>query len=372
MAIDDPNFADPDRHFQTVEEMASCYAQLILDQISEPYQVAGLSFGGAVALEVCQQLVRHGKSATAIMLDTVCPRPGHLKLPEAHVVPERHVMGKLEEGLDHLYQKELKNNERILNKYNAMQHGKPETLRVVLLKAQGLDGTSRALAGLEDLQNGWGWLMPEMYSVPGSHFTICEPGYAEKTAAVIRFVLGREAVHLTGLSELWFHAVRHGDTFLYTRLLKHPTFGDDWIHEESASHQLTALQMAAENDDVLLVKLLLRKGAQIVTSGKNAVQCALEAESFRTFSFLSQFHLQRDRDEQLMQEMDVDLFADIGNRKQLEMLSTPSLRSVQRRGQPWLRTLAAMNASRDAAGEGPMGQQLDLLQKYRSAAATLW
>lgn len=333
-------------------------------------QVVGLSFGGAVALEVCQKLVQHGKKALVIMLDTVCPRKGHLKLPDADVVPERYIMGKLEEELDVLYQKELKSNERILNDYNAMQHEKQPatTLRVVLLKAQGLDGTSRTLAGLEDLQNGWSWLQPEMYSVPGSHFTMCEPGYAERTAAAIRFVLSRGPVQLESSPDLWFHAVRHGDTFLYTRLMKSPEFGESWVHEECSSCQLTPLQIAAANDDVLLVKLLLSKGAQIVTSsGKSVVQCALEAESFRTFSFLSQYDLNRPDGEK--QVMDVDLFGDCQNKKQLEIFSMQP--GTKRRGQPWLRTLSAINASGDSAGHGihgshgPMGQQLGLLQKYR-------
>lgn len=41
MAIDDPNFGDPDKHFETIEHMASFYVKLILDQgqICEPYQV---------------------------------------------------------------------------------------------------------------------------------------------------------------------------------------------------------------------------------------------------------------------------------------------------------------------------------------------
>eukprot|EP00913_Durusdinium_trenchii_P017215 g16188.t1 len=345
--------------------MAWCYASLILEQseICEPYQVAGLSFGGAVALEVCQQLVRRGKKATAIMLDTVCPQPGHLKLPDATVVPEKHVMGKLREDLDQFYQIELRNNERILNDYDAKQHGQQcaPMLRVVLLKAQGLDGTSRALRGLEDLQNGWGWLHPEMYSVPGSHFTICEPGYAERTSAAIRFVLGGKPVKLSSLSDLWFHAVRHGDSFLYTRLLKHPEFAECWIHDEAAAHHMTALQMAAENDDVFLAKLLLTKGARMTSNGKHAVDSALNAASFRTFSLLSLLSQRTESSTELV----LDDFGDRENKKQLEIFSRP-VGAAERRGQPWLRTLKAMNASGDSTRhhEGPMGEQLHLLQQY--------
>ena len=292
-----------------------------------------------MAFEVCQQLVLRGRKAIVIMLDTVCPKgTQHLSLGK-HKVPAKHVMGELHLDLNDFYQKELENNEKLLNNYNAQGHCRlhctagTSGMRVVLFKARSLDGTSRALKGLEDLQNGWGWLSPEIYSVAGSHFTMCEPAYAGRCAGTIRFVLGTDAVEVASLEDLWFHAVRHGDTFLYSRLLKHPEFSSDWINSSCRDRGLTALQIAAANDDVYLLKILLEKRAELSGGGKSAMQVALDAECFRTFSFLSQ-----DSPSLALE------FGDSDNKRQLEMSCGP-LTGAEIRGQPWLRTLKAMNDS---------------------------
>ncbi|WP_162141563.1 amino acid adenylation domain-containing protein [Lunatimonas lonarensis] len=58
-----------DQPFETIEEMASHYLSEILDQNPYgPYNLAGYSFGGVIAFEMAQQLVRMGKKVDKLIL----------------------------------------------------------------------------------------------------------------------------------------------------------------------------------------------------------------------------------------------------------------------------------------------------------------
>lgn len=341
-------------------------------------QVAGLSFGGAVAFEVCQKLVQHGKTATAIMLDTVCPKKGHFEMPDETNVPQKHVMGKLDnDEINSQYWAELRNNERILNAYSP-DHPVSQRFRVVLLKARGIDSTSQMLRGLEDPLNGWGWLkpLPEIYSTDGSHFTMCEPVYALRTAALMQFVLRSECRRLSSLSDLWLHAVRHGDTFIYSKLMqhdkhdkhdKHDRIQEGMLLEDDLAAEkriqewmlleddqgLTALHLAAENDDAFLLCKLQAKGADFSrksSKGLSAFDSAMQAESFQSCSFLMGAHYDHSFNT---------------NKRQLEMF-TLLPEGFEKRGGTWLRTLRSINESGQVGrampsdADAPMAQQMNI------------
>ena len=317
-------------------------------------QVAGLSFGGAVAFEVCQKLVQHGKTATAIMLDTVCPRKGHFEMPDDRNVPQEHVMGKLDnDEINSQYWAELRNNERILDAYSP-DHPVSQRFRVVLLKARGIDSTSKTLKGLEDPLNGWGWLepLPEIYSTDGSHFTMCEPVYALRTAALMQFVLRSECRRLSSLSDLWLHAVRHGDTFIYSKLMQDEDRIQEWMLLED-DQGLTALHLAAENDDAFLLCKLQAKGADFSrksSKGLSPLDSAKQAESFQSCSFLMGVHSDHSFNT---------------NKRQLEMF-TLLPEGFEKRGGTWLRTLRSINESGQVGkampsdADAPMAQQMNI------------
>lgn len=351
IGIDDPNFGSQQKHFKTLEDMAACYAEWIRDSdASEPYQVAGLSFGGAVAFEVAHQLSAMGHSAAAVMLDTACPCPGHLRLPPAE--ESDLAMGRLEESLDSFYQDELHNNERILNSYDPGQHCRSGSVktkppRIVLLKARGQDTTSASLSGLDDTFNGWAMHELEVLSIPGSHFSLCDRGLAWSTAAGLRYMLETPpAVGLTRADMSYeehalLYAAAHGDTFMCQQLLQKAL---NWRVADSQGR--TVLHHAAANDDLALVKLMVSLGsdAQAVdNAGWTPLKCAKEEASLQAFSLLAN-HLRG----AVLKPPDMFDFMNM-NKKQLRIFaSSHGLGEV--RGRDWLHTLSSLNASSGAAG----------------------
>ncbi len=79
--IQDPEIIDISQEFKTIEEMAICYAELILkEQTKGPFLIGGASFGGTVAIEMARYLDRLGhKIDQVLLLDAWAVYPNELK-----------------------------------------------------------------------------------------------------------------------------------------------------------------------------------------------------------------------------------------------------------------------------------------------------
>ncbi len=366
--IDNPFFSSLTQKFQSIEAMSLEYAQAIMTRFpNSPVRLAGLSFAGCVAYEIGQQLVKqHKQIDSVLMFDTAMPQASELVLPSREHA--EYVMGEIAEDINDYYQAEIENNQKILNKYRPS--APLDAMRVILLKSRSRDTINSALSSLNLVDNGWlSILFPEIYSIPGSHFSIFDKGYIQSTVQAVRYVYDRmESSNINStiapearLAHLLLHAAKQGDSYLVLRLLQE---GVDPLAVREANQ--TAAHYAAKNDDLCSLSWILFKVGDGKIAMDGLITAAVQGSCLKTMSYLVS-------GPDLSQTPDMTLLAD-SNKKQKAIFSDQTNRYEQRE---WMQILADHNTSK--LGSHTAGSMLavteiaqtDRLERARASEASI-
>lgn len=336
--IDNPYFSNLTTKFTSLEGMAKAYALKIQEQfMNQPVRLAGLSFAGAVAYEVAQQLSSLGaKVDSVLMFDTAMPGTGNLTLPPTQ---RQFVMGEIAEDINEYYQAEINNNQRILNAYRPS--APINALHVILLKARSPDSVNQSLPSLNEVCNGWLKLFcPEVYSVPGSHFSLFDRAYINTTVQVMRHVyIGNNpyidiellANEEKNCEKLLLQAAKNGDSYLVLRLLKAGV--NPMITDREGHH---AACFAAENDDLCSLAWIhfYAKNRLLIT---DLFPWAIKGNALKTMAYL----VEKSQLSGISAEPDILLLMD--SNKQQSMILYGQPHPYQQR--EWMEILAAHNSS---------------------------
>ena len=174
-------------------ELSKAYADAILRYQPEgPYIVAGISFGGMIALETAVTLQKLGKIVDAVvMIDTILPhavkrtfsKRSKLFFKSAYSSLKNTMMRKSITSSDvdlmrkRAYHRALANYTRISGELNA---------RVLLIKAEDRSEWGTGVS----FENDYGWQdvlgkKPDVYEVNGSHIEIITPPHNKAVADII-------------------------------------------------------------------------------------------------------------------------------------------------------------------------------------------
>jgi amino acid adenylation domain-containing protein len=203
----------------SVEELAAGYVRVIRSrQAHGPYLLAGISFGGVLAFEAAQQLVRAGEAVTLVaMLDTMLP--GALRRDYGRWVAEQ-VRLAYEHGVKHL----LRRVARRLRRRPTAKSIAAESRRLDEVRANATSTATQRYAiqpyagrgllvravdksyfgsDVADATYGWGALVKRLFicDVPGDHIGILkEPNVRELARELLAHVeaADREAPELSG------------------------------------------------------------------------------------------------------------------------------------------------------------------------------
>lgn len=191
--INNPNFENSSKNFETIEDMAKYYVRVIKDkQNSGPYYIAGWSFGGVVAYEIAQQLSSIGDSVKGlILIDSVNPDLEELKErsadrsdtknEEQEIFENENIFCFLDEKIKKLIKYNLETSSKLMKSY------KPTTYKqkgnVILLKTG--DQFSSTTKNYE-----WNKVIPNLIikKIPGTHYTLFDSSFIESTAKSIIWV----------------------------------------------------------------------------------------------------------------------------------------------------------------------------------------
>lgn len=363
--VEDPYFSSLSKKYSSLIEMASAYAQAIKIKFSgQSVRLAGLSFAGCVAYEIAQQLIDlNGKVDNVLMFDTAMPGAGDLNLPNEH---REYVMGEIADDINKYYQAAIDNNQRILNAYRPIVPKK--NLRVILFKARSRDSVNKSLPSLNMECNGWlNLFCPEMYSVPGSHFSLFDRGYIHSTTQAMRFVYSRKEYYIDqykradiqfNRQQLLLQAAKNGDSYLVLRLLQQQV--NPLTRDEEGN---TPACYAALNDDLCsLAWLHYYAGSELeLTSLYN---WAIKGKSLKTMSYLVEHATPQ---ESILPCLTLSM----DTNKMQDMIFLKPQRVYSQR--EWLEILASHNASSSKINQtvGPMQIFSDVPSKELGSIASI-
>jgi len=204
----------------SVEQMAERYLQVVRQvQPAGPYRFLGLSFGGNIALEMAQQLLRAGEQVALLgLLDSKGPGyprfPGRLPRAKAHVshflnlehaqrgqylrvratglrdLTRRRILvrwydhiDRSEETLPRLLEDIGISHLRAAREYRRQ----PYPGRITLFKAE-----HQPIGCIPEWDNGWSRISPDVavHPVPGEHATMLDPPHVSALAAAFTDALG--------------------------------------------------------------------------------------------------------------------------------------------------------------------------------------
>ncbi|OJA19511.1 hypothetical protein AZE42_03211 [Rhizopogon vesiculosus] len=137
--------------WETLEQMAESYADVVLGAIPDQIIIGGWSFGGILAFEIARRLVRHGRHVLGVILiDSPCPGK-HVSLPTSVI---EHITKSHSRGCDsetmRLVEKQFRESSRLLSVYNPSLEDDFK-VPIVLLRSSG----GFAPSGLNDIPD---WL----------------------------------------------------------------------------------------------------------------------------------------------------------------------------------------------------------------------
>ncbi|KAG0708446.1 putative polyketide synthase [Suillus ampliporus] len=184
--------------WETVEQMAESYANVILGATSEQIIIGGWSFGGVVAFETAKRLAQHGRRVHGIILiDSPCPGK-HVPLSPSVI---EHIMkshsGGCDSGTMSLVEKQFRESSRLLSVYLPSCEEKFK-FPIVLLRSSegfappGLNGVPDWLQHRENedvVVSDWEALTQsavKAWSIPGDHFAPFDPENVERTSQQLK------------------------------------------------------------------------------------------------------------------------------------------------------------------------------------------
>lgn len=168
----------------SAQKLAELYCEAILRHQSEgPYQLAGISFGGLIAVETAKILKQKGKDVSlVVLLDTILPHgvtrsltgavKHNLKQALEHIASSMKRNGKMDKSDIDKARKKAFNRVMRLHKHGSDGYqGK-----VLLIKAEDQSSWGKGVRFSEDY--GWSDVLsstPEIFQIPGAHLEIIQP-----------------------------------------------------------------------------------------------------------------------------------------------------------------------------------------------------
>lgn len=227
--ISNPRYGNFSSPFLSVEEMAACYVKLIKDKTSEPYWLAGWSFGGVVALEMARQLMNEGLAvARVILIDSynfavrtaddnlASTRNEFIKL----YLQDRGVTEESLEAKAIIF--EFEQSYRLAAAYQPS----PYYGNVTLIKAAAPLTTGSSRSYWEDPLNGWSNIFRgdvDVVSVLGEHNMLFEPENVGAIADIINDCTAQSQTQAentqTIFEQIIHRAQLRNDIFILDRML---------------------------------------------------------------------------------------------------------------------------------------------------------
>ncbi|KAG2123824.1 polyketide synthase [Suillus clintonianus] len=183
--------------WESVEQMAESYANVVLGAKSDQIIIGGWSFGGVVAFETAKRLVQHGVRVHGIVLiDSPCPGK-HVPLSSSVIdhVTKAHSKG-IDSGTLNLVAEQFKESSRLLSVYNPSREGKLEVPVVLLRSSEGYAPPGLTVPDWLQHRGSEGAVVSEWeaftrspvktWSIPGDHFGPFNPENIEQTSQQLK------------------------------------------------------------------------------------------------------------------------------------------------------------------------------------------
>lgn len=190
--INNPSFDSSEKELSNVEEFASYYLTLIKDiQKSGPYRLGGWSFGGVIAFEMAQQLLRAGEHVEKLVLIDSYNFQAFLNKERSNPHGDERIAILTHEPMIKFLDKATHNiiQKNILRCIDAMSNYVPQLYaeEVHLLKA------SENSDNIFDNDAGWKHIAPKLKVtlIPGDHYSLFENNLIKSTANAIKKILDK-------------------------------------------------------------------------------------------------------------------------------------------------------------------------------------
>jgi surfactin family lipopeptide synthetase A len=210
-SIQDP-FANSPQQFNSLEEMAACYVQALLDmQPQGPYFLGGWCMGGVIAYEMARQLAESGAIVENLLL---IDAPMNIHDKSKPLIPATELPRLTAEILSHKDQwfpatqanlttaaevmaQEMLHRMQLMRTYEASDYPHP----VTLIKASEKINDNDTLTPTHD--NGWEPLLSDLriYHAAGNHQTMLKSPHAHALANLLSAIIGQTKPPLQHLKE---------------------------------------------------------------------------------------------------------------------------------------------------------------------------
>ncbi|KAG1780576.1 polyketide synthase [Suillus placidus] len=183
--------------WESVEQMAESYANVVLAAKSDQIIIGGWSFGGVVAFETAKRLAQHGVRVHGIVLiDSPCPGK-HVPLSSSVIdhVTKSHSRG-IDSGTLSLVAEQFKESSRLLSVYKPSHEGKLEVPIVLLRSSEGYAPPGLNVPHWLQHRGSEGAVVSEWealtrspvktWSIPGDHFAPFNPENIERTSQQLK------------------------------------------------------------------------------------------------------------------------------------------------------------------------------------------
>lgn len=191
-AVQDPAIEQGEMLFRSIPEMASYYIKAIKQiQKHGPYLLCGLSFGGALAVEIAKQLHQSGESITALILFDAWAKFSNIQFDEK-IFKETMLLQSF--SVDMNFTEQSWKRMLMLLNYEISEIKD----RIILFKAETLLPKYKDINQRANYWDKYSKQRIDVYTVPGDHETILEEPnvsvLAEKLDTVL-FALHNEVEH---------------------------------------------------------------------------------------------------------------------------------------------------------------------------------
>ncbi|KAG1818621.1 putative polyketide synthase [Suillus subaureus] len=183
--------------WESVEQIAESYANVVLGAKSDQIIIGGWSFGGVVAFETAKRLAQNGVRVRGIVLiDSPCPGK-HVPLSSSVIdhVTMSHSRG-IDSGTISLVAEQFKESSRLLSVYKPSREGKLEVPIVLLRSSEGYAPPGLDVPHWLQYRGSEGAVVGEWealtrspvktWSIPGDHFAPFNPENIEQTSQQLK------------------------------------------------------------------------------------------------------------------------------------------------------------------------------------------
>lgn len=185
-------------------ELASIYCDAIIRQQPRgPYQLAGISFGGVVAMEAAKILQQRGEQVgLVVLLDSILPSGVKRSFGKKLKYVFRKTGEAVGSYLSRFRSGSSLYNSKTIEKYrkqafhkamaSSAMHGERYSGRVILIKANNQSSWGEGVSFKDDY--GWSQFLaqrPEIFSVDAAHLEMIDENHAREVAEFIKPFLSK-------------------------------------------------------------------------------------------------------------------------------------------------------------------------------------